>query len=115
MWSSLAQWKDVSYSYIVDACSKWCEFHICSMPSSAAAIEKLRISFSSHGLPVILVSDHSVYLEFQAFVKANRILLFIGVLGRIDYYGHFAPMLTASCTGSAHHSIQPQMARPRQW
>ena len=62
---------------VVDAYSKWCDVHICSTPSSAAAIEKLRISFSTHGLPVILVSDNGTAFasaEFQAFVKANRIL-----------------------------------------
>ena len=62
---------------VVDAYSKWCDVHICASASSAAAIEKLRMSFSSHGLPVILVSDNGTAFtsaEFQAFTRGNRIL-----------------------------------------
>ena len=62
---------------VVDAYSKWCDVHICASASSAAAIEKLRMSFSTHGLPVILVSDNGTAFsssEFQAFIKENRIV-----------------------------------------
>ena len=62
---------------VVDAYSKWSDVHICSSTSAAVAIEKLRISFSSQGLPAVLVSDNGpafTSAEFQAFVKGNLIL-----------------------------------------
>ena len=62
---------------VVDAYSKWCDVHICSSTSAAVAIEKLRISFSSKGLPAVLVSDNGpafASAEFQAFMKGNLIL-----------------------------------------
>ena len=62
---------------VVDAYSKWCDVHICHSTTSAAAIEKLRRSFSSKGLPAVLVTDNGAAFtsaEFQVFMKGNRIL-----------------------------------------
>ena len=42
---------------IVDVYSKWIEVHIVPSTTSLAAIEKLRVTFATHGLPETLVSD----------------------------------------------------------
>ena len=36
---------------VVDAYSKWIEVHIVPSTTSLAAIEKLRVTFATHGLP----------------------------------------------------------------
>ena len=62
---------------VVDAFSKWPEVHITSSTSSAATIEKLRLSFSQHGLPTVIVTDNAacfVSSEFEAFLSVNGIL-----------------------------------------
>ena len=62
---------------IIDAHSKWLDVHIVNSPTTAATVEKLRITFSTHGLPEIIVSDNgSVFTsqEFKVFVKKNGIM-----------------------------------------
>ena len=61
---------------IVDAYSKWIDVHIVPSTSAAAAIEKLRTTFSTHGLPEVLVSDNGPVFtstEFEEFTKRNGI------------------------------------------
>ena len=62
---------------IMDAHSKWLDVYIVNSPTTAATVEKLRITFSTHGLPEIIVSDNgSVFTsqEFKVFVKKNGIM-----------------------------------------
>lgn len=61
---------------IVDAYSKWIDVHIMQTSTSAATIEKLRATFSTHGLPEIIVSDNGSNFtseEFETFLKLNGI------------------------------------------
>ena len=56
---------------IVDAYSKWIEVHIVPSTTLLAAIEKLRVTFATHGLPETLVSDNGpafVSREFEEFM-----------------------------------------------
>lgn len=62
---------------VVCAYSKWCDVFVCNSASSTNAIEKLRESFSSKGLPTVLVTDRGpafTSAEFKEFVKRNKIL-----------------------------------------
>ena len=62
---------------IIDAHSKWLDVHIVNSPTTAATVEKLRITFSTHGLPEIIVSDNGSAFtsqEFKVFVKKNGIM-----------------------------------------
>ena len=62
---------------VVCAYSKWCDVFVCNSTSSATAIEKLRESFSSKGLPAVLVSDRGTAFtsaEFKQFMRSNKIL-----------------------------------------
>ena len=62
---------------VVCAYSKWCDVFVCNAASSSEAIEKLRESFSSKGLPAVLVSDRGpafTSAEFKHFMKKNKIL-----------------------------------------
>ena len=62
---------------VVCAYSKWCDVFVCNSTSSTNAIEKLRESFSSKGLPTVLVTDRGpafTSAEFKEFVKRNKIL-----------------------------------------
>ena len=43
---------------LTDALSKWLEVFIVSSASSPQTIEKLRLCFSTHGIPDIIVSDN---------------------------------------------------------
>ena len=61
---------------IADAHSKWLETHITSTATSSATIELLRKSFSTLGLPEVLVSDNAMAFtssEFSEFLKKNGI------------------------------------------
>ena len=61
---------------IMDAHSKWLEAHIVESATSAAAIQKMKASFASHGLPVTLVTDNrSAFTsqEFEEFLTKNGI------------------------------------------
>ena len=44
---------------VIDANSKWLEVHLMKSTTSTATIEKLREIFTTHGLPVTVVSDNS--------------------------------------------------------
>ena len=54
--------------------SKWMEVHITSVATSAITINKMKLTFSSFGLPQILVTENGPTFssqEFATFVKAN--------------------------------------------
>ena len=59
---------------LIDAYSKWIEVHITSGATSTITINKMKMTFSSLGLPQILVTDNGPAFssqEFATFVKAN--------------------------------------------
>ena len=61
---------------VIDAHSKWLDVHITPSTSTAATVEALRKSFSTFGLPEVLVSDNatgSTSSEFEAFMQANGV------------------------------------------
>ena len=61
---------------LIDAHSKWMEVHIVASATSASTMEKMRVTFATHGLPETLVTDNgSVFTsaEFQEFLKKNGI------------------------------------------
>ena len=61
----------------IDAYSKWPEVHIVPSTSAQATIDKLRIIFTIHGLPMTLVSDNGSPFqstEFCKFMTANGIV-----------------------------------------
>ncbi|XP_022595499.1 uncharacterized protein K02A2.6-like, partial [Seriola dumerili] len=61
---------------IVDAHSKWMDVYPVTTATSHATIEKLRQSFSVHGLPQMLVSDNATCFtsaEFADFMSKNGI------------------------------------------
>lgn len=61
---------------VLDAHPKWLEmFPVCTA-NSATTIEHLREVFSTHGLPLTVVSDNAAIfmsVEFKAFLATNRI------------------------------------------
>ena len=64
------------YLVLIDAYSKWMEVHITSGATSAITIAKMKTTFSSLGLPQILVTDNGLAFssqEFASFIKANGI------------------------------------------
>ena len=61
---------------VTDAHSKWIEAFPMNTSTSSATIEKLRITFATHGLPEIVVTDNGsnfVSREFEDFLKQNGI------------------------------------------
>ncbi|KAK3717104.1 hypothetical protein QZH41_016138, partial [Actinostola sp. cb2023] len=61
---------------IIDAHSKWLDIHIVNSATTESTVEKLRMTFSTHGLPEMIVSDNgSVFTseEFKIFNKRNGI------------------------------------------
>ena len=59
-----------------DAFSKWLDVHVTGGSTSKETIEKLRHSFATHGITLVIVSDNdssSVSEEFQKFCVVNRI------------------------------------------
>ena len=61
---------------IVDSYSKWIEAHVVTTATATATINKLRLTFATHGLPDIIVSDNGANFtseEFAAFMKSNGI------------------------------------------
>ena len=90
-------WREKQLLVIVDAYSKCSDVHICHSTSSAGEIEKLRMSFSSQGLPAVLVTDDSTAFkspEFQAFMRGNRIL------------HKFSPPLNPASNGQAEAMVK---------
>ena len=73
--TSRLRWS-ISWENVIDAHSKWIEAFPMSTSTSEATIEKLRIAFSTHGLPEMVVTDNGsnfVSKEFEAFLKQNGI------------------------------------------
>ena len=61
---------------ITDAYSKWLEVHATNSSTSAVTIELLRKSFSSLGLPEVVLSDNAATFtsaEFAEFLKQNGV------------------------------------------
>ena len=61
---------------IVDAHSKWMDVHIMQSITSAKMIEKLRIVFANHGIPLKIVTDNGPSFtssEFKEFMSRNGI------------------------------------------
>ena len=61
---------------ITDSHSRWMEIHATNTSTSSATIELLRKSFSSLGLPEVIVSDNATAFtssEFSDFLKRNGI------------------------------------------
>ena len=61
---------------IIDAHSKWIDAFVTGTATSSATIEKLRISFSTHGLPDTVVSDNGTCFtskEFKDFMEQNGV------------------------------------------
>ncbi|XP_039543047.1 uncharacterized protein K02A2.6-like [Pimephales promelas] len=61
---------------LVDSHSKWMEVYPVTHATSRITIEKLRMCFSTHGLPKMLVSDNGTCFtsnEFEMFMKNNGI------------------------------------------
>ena len=72
-----AQWKNWLLFVTVDALSKWPEVFIVNSTSASQTIDKLRTMFSTHGLPVTLVSDNEPPFssaDFQDFMHCNGIV-----------------------------------------
>ena len=60
----------------IDAHSKWIEAHVTSGSTSTITINKLRMMFSTHGIPDTIISDNAsafVGHEFQNFCRVNGI------------------------------------------
>ena len=61
---------------VSDAFSKWLDVHVTGGSTSKETIEKLRHSFSTHGIPLVIVSDNGssfVSEEFKKFCVVNGI------------------------------------------
>ena len=61
---------------IVDAHSKWLDIYPVSSTSSQTTIDMLRVSFSNHGLPEMIVSDNATSFtseQFAEFCEKNGI------------------------------------------
>ena len=61
---------------VIDAYTKWLDVHVTSTSTSVVTIELLRKSFSTYGLPEVVVSDSAANFtsdEFEAFLKANGV------------------------------------------
>ena len=54
---------------IVDAYSKWLDVHVKDTSTSAATIEKLRITCANQGLPEVLVTDNASCFTSDAFER----------------------------------------------
>ena len=64
------------YLILIDVHSKWMEVHITSGATSAVTINKMKLTFSTLGLPEVLVTDNGPAFtsqEFANFIKANGI------------------------------------------
>ncbi len=68
---------DHMFLVLVDAHSKWLDVHLMSSITSAKTIEKLRLIFSTHGLPMKVVTDNGPSFtskEFKTFMSENGIV-----------------------------------------
>ena len=65
-----------NYLVLVDAHSKWMDVQLMTSTTSAKTIEKLRMIFSTHGLPLKIVTDNGTAFtsnEFRQFMEQNGI------------------------------------------
>ena len=65
-----------NYLVLVDAHTKWMDVQVMSSTTSAKTIEKLREIFSTHGLPLKIVTDNGSAFtsqEFRKFMEQNGI------------------------------------------
>ena len=61
---------------IVDSYSKWIDVHVTSSTSATVTIDRLRQTFATHGLPLVVVTDNATAFtssEFGTFMKGNGI------------------------------------------
>ena len=61
---------------VIDAYSKWLDVHLVNTSNAAGTIAKLRETFSTHGLPEVIVSDNGpafTRAEFKMFCQRNDI------------------------------------------
>ena len=61
---------------LVDAHSKWIDVHLTNSNTVSVTIQKLLITFATHGIPSAIVSDNGLCFtssEFDQFVKCNGI------------------------------------------
>ena len=68
--------RDKMLLIIVDAYSKWIDVHVTNSSTASVTIQKLLITFATHGLPRTIVSDNGPCFtssEFEQFVKCNGI------------------------------------------
>ena len=68
--------KGKMFFLLVDAHAKWLEVHIMDSSTSAATIEKMKLSFACHGFPVLLVMDNGSNFtsqEFETFLKRHGV------------------------------------------
>ena len=59
-----------------DVFSKWPEVHLVSSTSAQQTIEKLRVMFATHGIPITIVSDNGppfASVEFKQFMDVNGV------------------------------------------
>ena len=71
-----APFMEKMFLLIVDAHSKWLDFHCLNSATTVTAIEKLRNTFGMHGLPEVIVSDNgSVFTsnDLKIFTRRNGI------------------------------------------
>ena len=71
-----APFRGKMFLLIVDAYSKWLDFHCFNSATTQTTIEKLRDTFGTHGLPEVIVSDNgSVFTsnDFKIFTQRNGI------------------------------------------
>ena len=61
---------------VIDVYTKWLDVHVTSTSTLTATIELLRKSFSTYGLPEVVVSDNATNFtsdKFEAFLRANGV------------------------------------------
>ena len=61
---------------VIDAHTKWLDVHITTTTSTVATVEALRKSFSTFGLPEVVVSDNATGFkseDFEALMQANGV------------------------------------------
>ena len=71
-----ASWGKYTLLVAIDAFSKWPEVHLVNSTSTQQTIDKLRIMFATHGLPITVVSDNGppfMSTEFKQSMDANGI------------------------------------------
>ena len=65
-----------TFLLVIDAYTKWLDVHVTTSTSTAVTVELLRKSFSTFGLPEVLVSDNAAGFtseDFELFLKSNGV------------------------------------------